>query len=326
MVIVDEGDAGSPCDGGLPFFIVSYKYKNSLMTLLASKTPSNADIAKFREIFLQNVSTIPKPFELMLSGGVDSTTVLFACLELGYKPRCLSFHLDGHFSQDFNSAQKLAKHFDLDLIPVVVPSDIASTYADIQRVLPLVEHMKRTIVQCMIPWIYICPAMKTDHAVVGLSADAHYCNSRRYMKEYAEHGEQHMLQHRYADFDDNQYSEYHIRKMTHHHGKLFHDPYYGPEIADWFRQFKLLSLNSPYEKHISIRAFKNYYDQGPFRRPRQSYQVVSGIRDLHGGALMKSRIYNPEGFTDPVALYRRMTGNSANPSAERQTDSTRPGL
>ncbi len=293
------------------FFIVSsmgHEVNLVAEQQLASRTPTRQDIGTFREMFLKHVDAIPKPFELMLSGGVDSTTVLFACLHLGYKPRCLSFHLDGHNSEDFNSARKLARHFDLELHPVVIPSDLPAVVADIKRVLPMVEHMKRTIVQCMIPWLYICPQMQTKNVVVGLSADAYYCNSRAYMKMYAEHGEQYMLQHRYADLDNKAYSEYHIRKIAQSYGKTFNDPYYHKDIESWFKQFKLSSLNSPYEKHVTIRAFMDYFSQGNFRRPRQSYQVVSGIRDLHGRVLMQDRRYNPEGFSDPVALYRRMAG------------------
>lgn len=268
-----------------------------------TRKPTEQDCRDFRQMLLDNVAAIPQPYELALSGGVDSTTVLFAMLELGIKPRCLTFHCDGIESNDLRSVRQLQQHFDLDVEVVTVPSDPDSMIRDVKLVLPYCGTIKKTIVQTLIPWLYLAPASRTQHIVYGVSADDHYCNTRKYQTILREQGERAALQWRYFDNDDLNYTAANILRFNRMcYGVTLHDPYACLTMQRWFRQFWLQSLNDPFEKHVSVRAFMDYYRQGPFRRLRSSYQVNSGLRDLHAGRLMHSQ-HNLGKHTDPIGLY-----------------------
>ncbi len=131
---------------------------------------------------------------LALSGGIDSTTVLFAMLASGRKPRCYTFYCAGHESSDLQSSRRLAKDFGLELIEIPVPIDHETIIADVRKILSLqaAPKVKKTIVQCLHPWLYICPAMVErgdKHILIGFAADNYYCITRRDSKLLRLHGE-----------------------------------------------------------------------------------------------------------------------------------------
>lgn len=245
--------------------------------------------------------TAGRPFELGLSGGTDSTTILFACLELGLRPRCMTFRMDHHVSDDLLSAQALAKKFKLDLEIITVPGDVHSIAADVKRVLPHCHVPKKTIIQCLIPWLYIYPAMKTDLMLVGIAADDLYCNQRKVQVALRQEGEAAILKWRKLYHDDLNFSCANITRFAGHYGKECVDVYGWKPFEEFFLRFKAEALNRPYEKHISVRAFREYFDQGNFYRKRSSYQVNSGLRDRHDVLLQSD--YNTRGRKAVIGIY-----------------------
>ena len=74
---------------------------NELRTLLIN--------AVQREINDENVA-------IFFSGGTDSLTCLFCCLELNIKPKLYTFHLEDYISEDVKTSKKVARYLRKILI------------------------------------------------------------------------------------------------------------------------------------------------------------------------------------------------------------------
>lgn len=260
---------------------------------------------EFRRLIIQRVEETPAPFEIALSGGVDSAILLFAALEAGLNPRCLTFHMDGVESADLKSARRLAEHFDVELHTVTVPSDADSLARDVRRALPHCHTVKKTIVQCLIPWLYLYPAMEAPRILIGVTADDFYCNQRKVQVALHQHGEDAIRQYRRSYARNPNFSTANIIALAAAYDRTCIDVYDDARVESFFLRFPARLLNRPYPKHLSVRAFQDYYRQGAFRRERSSYQVDSGLRDLHRHRLLPSE-HNPSGYRAEVGLYRAM--------------------
>ena len=271
---------------------------------------------EFRDLMVERVRAVERPYELAFSGGVDSATMLFASLEAGYAPRLLTFRMEGVESGDARAARSIAGHFGLEQEEVVIPSDAASLERDARRVLPYAAVMKKVIVQCLIPWLYLYPAMRTGTILSGVTADDYYCNQRKVQVELHKHGEAAIMQYRRSYASDLSFSTANILRFAGEYGKRNVDVYDHESVERFFLRFPARALNRPYAKHISIRAFADYYRQGAWRRERASYQVNSGLRDLHD-ALLRDPARNPRGHKAVVALYREWRGTEGEGHAGR---------
>ncbi len=247
---------------------------------------------------------------------MDSVTILFAMLESGRKPRCYTFYCKGYPSEDLISSQKLCAHFGVEHIPVPVPIDHDRIVADV-RVL-IAKHqaskIKKTIIQCMHPWLYLCPAMLKrgeDHVFTGFAAGNYYNLSRRDQKALRELGEEEFTKRgwRHHYFDHLEFVDGNCAYLSKHtYGIQMDDVYACDPIAEWFRSYTIDDSHraedgSRLQKASAIYAFEDYYNQGEFYRRGASYQVNSKLREFHDGLLWNER-YNPGGkWKHIIAIY-----------------------
>ena len=74
---------------------------------------------KFRNLLLdviKNEIKNEKSIAIFFSGGTDSLTCLFTCLELGLKPILYTFHLENYISEDGFSITDSCREYLLPLI------------------------------------------------------------------------------------------------------------------------------------------------------------------------------------------------------------------
>lgn len=266
------------------------------------------DAVKFRNICKERIMEIDSDGKaaLALSGGTDSVTVLFAMLDLGIKPHCYTFYMDGIISRDLLSARKLAKDFGLELTEVPIPSDTDSIYADIKAVIPYCEKIKKTIIQCMIPWKYIYPAMTEDTIITGIGGDDLYGTQRKVQVAFHSVGDAGIAKWRHCYSDDLDFSAGNIARYGKVFGKTNIDFYNTNTIFDFINTFSLGAINKPVMKASSIMAFDDYYKKGAYYRDQteHSYQINSRLRDLHD-MLLKSK-YNKNGYKAIIGLYNEI--------------------
>jgi len=264
---------------------------------------TNEDFDGFKELIVSKIAAIKEPFEISLSGGVDSNIILFATLELGLKPRCITFYMDGYESDDLKTTRRITEHFGLDHLEIAIPCDKDSIVNDVKRVLPYCEVMKKTIIQCMIPWLYIYPRMETDTILTGLSADDLYCNQKKLVILLHRSGEEAVEPYRRSYSGDLNFSNGNIIRFGKQYGKVCKDIYHDEDVEEYFRKYPVKWLNKPKEKQLSYGAFQKYFDVGNFYRHRQSYQVNSRLRDIHDEVLLNSE-WNRKGYKVIIPIYR----------------------
>ena len=268
------------------------------------KAINKADIAELRTIFCNRIEQINPDACLALSGGVDSLTVLFSMLEAGRKPDCVTFHVDGIESADLLSSRNIARAFGLNLKEIVIPNDVDTIYQDVKRIIPHCEHIKKTIIQCMHPWLYIYPEIEGRTIVTGMGGDDLYANQRKLRVSVSKYGEESIKSSRKVYSNDLRFSGANIARF----GKMYDveniDFYLCKEIEDWFLQFESLSLYKPYEKYPSVAAFRDYYDKGRFYRKHSSYQTNSKLKNVHDKLLYSK--YNKRGHKAIIGLYNEM--------------------
>lgn len=176
---------------------------------------SLSDAKQFREICKNRIHEIDSDGKagLALSGGTDSVTVLFAMLECGIKPHCYTFYMDGIISADLKSSRKLANDFGLELTEVPIASDPDSIYEDIKAVLPYCNKVKKTIIQCMIPWKYIYPEMREETIITGIGGDDLYGTQRKVQVEFHKTGDVGISKWRHCYSDDLDFSAGKLQDM-----------------------------------------------------------------------------------------------------------------
>jgi len=249
---------------------------------------------------------------LALSGGVDSTTILFAMLATGRRPRCYTFYCQDTISSDLLASRNLTKHFGLELVEVEIPWDMKRLVADLRKIIPHCEVMKKTIVQCMHPWLYIYPAMveRGDALMLnGLGGDDHYCMQRKVSVLLNTEGEQAVLDKgwRHCFGDDLKFSPANIERFGRTYGITNKCVYFDQKVEDWFCRFPIRDLHRGpdgrgLEKAASLYAFADYYSQGSFRRLHHSYQKNSRLQEMHEA--LTGTDYNTRGARDVIAIYR----------------------
>ncbi len=266
------------------------------------------DAKALREIYIERIEEIDpnRNSALALSGGTDSITALFAMIETGRKPECYTFYMDGIISKDLQASRHACKYFGLKLHEIIVPRDVDSMYNDVKRVLPYCEHVKKTIVQCMIPWLYIYPAVEQDKIITGLGGDDYFATQRKTQVRYHQFGDEAILNGRIYYGNDLRFSGANIERFAKHYGKQYSDFYDSKKIEQFLLKYTYAAINKPYAKYASVVAFMDYYKAEPFYRDQteHSYQTNSKLKDCQD-MLLHSK-YNTKGHKAIIGLYNQI--------------------
>lgn len=264
-----------------------------------------ANTPELRRLILDRLEEIDpaRTAALSLSGGTDSTTLLFAMLASGRRPTCYTFFCESKLSGDLQAARALARHFKLDLVEVMIPWDLDALVNDLRVLVQAAYVLKRTIVQCMHPYLHIYPVVASDLLLSGLSADDLYATSRRSQITLHTKGEAALLADggRLSNSTNLNYSNGNIIRFAGRFGKEMADLYDSREIEQWLLQFHVNDLHKPLMKAPSIFAFEDFYSQGAFYRKPSPFQINSSLRELHD-ALLKSK-YNTRDLSNVVGIY-----------------------
>jgi asparagine synthetase B (glutamine-hydrolysing) len=249
--------------------------------------------------------------ELLLSGGVDSSTVLFAMLESGRKPRCLTFHIDGLYSNDLKVSKAMCKTFGLEHEIITLPRETAVIYAECERTIGMIDwtripKIRKTHVECLRPFLYLLPAMKTNRVLTGLGADTFYIHSRKLNYARSVWGEDYTwcVRRSYAADPNFSASQMPVFAKKHFNIDLI-DIYDDPFMAAWFWQFNTFAPDTPVEKWASVIAFKDYWGRAKWYRKADRFNVGSGLRDSHDTMLDDGKI-NTQHSDGVIALYNRI--------------------
>jgi asparagine synthetase B (glutamine-hydrolysing) len=149
------------------------------------------DPRAFREIVTSNLRELAgRRCAILLSGGVDSTSVLLALLELGAEVVAYSFTLERHVSKDFACARENAKRLDVPFVPLLLPRDRATLERDVRHEIEVLGLRKKADVEAAWPRLRALEVLEREgfaHLATGDLADGYYALSRRASIEAREH-------------------------------------------------------------------------------------------------------------------------------------------
>lgn len=200
---------------------------------------------------------------LMLSGGIDSSSILYSLIELGKTVHCYTFYLENYESNDLKSARRLSKKHNLDLTEIEIPRN---TIKDNLIFLSKIGCTRKTQFETKIHYCYLFPNVKEKILLSGLEADNLQGTVRSMIlqssKDPIKFKELRKKAYDYA-INTNLPIDYYLANKN---GiKLFY-PFVEKEIYEFYLQFDWQYLNKPYEKWILLNAFNDYFQEDGYRR------------------------------------------------------------
>jgi asparagine synthetase B (glutamine-hydrolysing) len=264
---------------------------------------------EWRRLLLATLDEYARGLPILLSGGVDSGTLLAGLLELGERPECYAFRLSGTRCVDFEVAQKMASDHELRFEPVVIEQTEEELVRDIRRVIELLGWSGKAIVQCSQPIMRMADRIVADGATGAIVGTGAVCLDDRKVNMLAHYdGEEVARDYRRAKLDDKN-RECGTGGM-HRIASLVGAPLVEPFSEEPVVSFALAldfrpgsrerSLNWPRQKGIALRAFPTFWGLG-YYRTNSPLQVNSGIREWHD-TLLASEL-NTRGARGVVAIY-----------------------
>lgn len=254
-----------------------------------------SDVAVARTILLRRARLLVERYgvpDLMFSGGVDSATILFALLDLGVKPTCITFQLGDYVSSDAAVSRSICTHFSVPQVIVRIPHNPDALFDDVRWTLQSVRwdaapRIKKTIVQCVHPMRYCYPLSASNFVLFGLTGDQFFRTSALEARNDHRLGWEKTSRWRQSDCHQPEYSDYHIMDVGRRlFGKVVDDLYDFDAWGAWIQQFPTPETNKPIQKYPAVAAFGDYWRQGNWYRRNSPYQINSGLRSYHDTLLV----------------------------------------
>jgi asparagine synthetase B (glutamine-hydrolysing) len=189
---------------------------------------------------------------LLLSGGIDSASILFALQELGKRVTAYSFMLDNHMSTDFALARRNAKAFGVRFVPVFLPRDLPALKRDLYELARTKRVEKKTDFECGWPMLHVYAAVEEDVVASGMGADGHFCISKKGMIHYRDRIDEFRLGlYRSPGYAQRPLHEWLAAK----HGKTIALPYLSDAMRAAFLGTTWNQVNRPRQKQPILDAF-----------------------------------------------------------------------
>jgi asparagine synthetase B (glutamine-hydrolysing) len=251
---------------------------------------------------------------LLLSGGVDSATMLAAALACGHKPKVFTFRLSNYVSADFRVAESMANTFGCEFTPVMIPMDGARLEADVRAIIKLTSSSQKTHIQCSHPFLYLCEQAQRFGAkrfvYCGGGSDL-YGDGRKAMIAYHQEGEDAYRAKRAHDAAPDVWgSSASIIKLCQSFGMEIYDPYLRPEVVAFFVSLNFADMHKPKQKYIGLAAFPEFWKRGAWYRESSNFQINSRLREFHD-TLLQSPL-NIHGHKSVVGIYNRIKNEQNN--------------
>jgi len=224
---------------------------------------------------------------VLLSGGVDSNTLLFTANRLGKKVHGYSFQLKDQPTYDSKTAGAICEQFNFDFTLVEVPTDNLEN--DFKTLANKYKCKKKTQFECTFPFMYMYPQIKEKYVLSGVAADGHYGVSKRAMMHFR-HTKDKFDKFRKDYFGtENPAGIRQLEILSEEHNKVLSAPYLNQKVFDYFLQFDWEGINKPYEKHLIRKQFTEF-DNLKLKN-HLNLQLVAGV-DKEFETLLNNNVIN----------------------------------
>jgi len=245
---------------------------------------------------------------ILFSGGLDSLSILYSCLDLSIQPILYTFYLDSYVSEDIISSRRIATNLDLKLNEIVISTkNVDDLIHDVKYVIKKYNVFLKTQVQCIYPFLYVIPYIKEKYILSGLCADDLYGSSRS-MGKLRNNIDQYnkIRQQKIDNIHTSSYFE--IKSMVEEYNKIFIAPYKEDvKIIEYFMKQADKEMNHPKQKMLTYLDYKKEIDDLKLYRRNQNLQCVSKIREWHDELLKTS--LNTKNYKMVSPIYKNIYNN-----------------
>jgi asparagine synthetase B (glutamine-hydrolysing) len=288
--------------------------------------PLDEQAARWREALLETVRpAVAAKLPLLLSAGLDSGSILAACLDLGHHPHCYSYVLNwsveegGELSRDYVFSRRLSTRFHCSFTGIWIPRNLEQLESDVREVIGILRTARKTSVQCCQPMMHIARQLQKDGETRVLAGTGGIVlDGREVMVTRAEEGEEaarKLRAEKLRDRDNLDTATGQMHRMAKHFGVDLVEPYSEEPLEGVGLSIDLRDMNAGPKgmgaKGIAVRAFPDFWTQpGLYRRP-SPLQVNGGVREWHEELLTSP--LNPNGAERVVAVYNRILKETNEP-------------
>lgn len=151
------------------------------MSMQLSKKEPRAWTEDWYERFMQVIRELPEETTLCLSGGVESSSILYAMSRLERLPtECLTFQVANQESDDLKFTRLLCEFYDVPLrvarIPVLSKEGLLE---EVSNVIKIINFSRNIDVQCCHAFSYMLKKATTKNIVTGFYEDCHYESNKK---------------------------------------------------------------------------------------------------------------------------------------------------
>lgn len=211
---------------------------------------------------------------LLLSGGVDSLSLGFAATNLGLKVNAYTFQIENSPSQDSKVAQKASDIMGWDFNLIRVP--IHNLESDFLKLANQYLCQKKTQFECTFPFLYVIPKIQEKYILSGIAADGHFGLSKKAMMHYRTPKSKFDTFRKDYFSGKNPAGQIQQKQLIEEYKKIQVAPYLDQRIYDFFIQYDWETINKPYQKMFTLKAYPEYFKQVG-RRPHGNLQLVARI-------------------------------------------------
>ena len=210
-----------------------------------------------RVVIQDQIKTIKGDFAISTSGGIDSSSIVASAVDLGLRPKIVTFSLEDRVSSDMQAAKRLAAYFELDFMPVFLPISHEKILQDV-RWLISAGARKKTAIECLYPFLYVLRMLQTQgiqNLVTGSAADGHFVLSKKAMIHWKEPKElfQQFRTNYFANADAAQVAT--LTRIGEKFGVRVMAPYFNDEMFKLFVDKSWSQLNKPRQKEAIRKHF-----------------------------------------------------------------------
>lgn len=256
-----------------------------------------------RQLLEESLADVPPEPAVALSGGVDSTSVLFALQELGKSPRAYTFHIEGHESTDLRVARDVCRTFDVPFTPVALPTDLQTIKQDTYSIIEGLGYTSKTDIECIWPFLYLLPEIGETTLATGACADGHFVISREAMLNGKHETVERMDKFRADLFGDPDYAQ--IRMVEQLAGQYGIDdvrvPFFERPFVKAFMGTAWDEINKPKQKQPIIDAYPDRFAKVKVRSHTNLQCGDSKIQDQF--EKLVDSTWNVGDWKSPVGIY-----------------------
>ena len=221
-----------------------------------------------------------KNVAILLSGGVDSISLLLLLLELGYNVTAYNFHITGIMSTDFIRAKQVSRFLGVRFEEILLKNNIDEIIPELFQLCREYPMKTKTDFECFYPLSTAFGNCSERCIVTGLGSDGNFGTSKKALIHFKDNPEL-FRDVRIKNSKNGKYAQKTLCDMYGEKtGRKIVSPYRSVEVAELLAQYNWYELNKPRQKWPIVFMFYEVFQL--LGAPKnQAFQCGdSGIQEL----------------------------------------------